>query len=62
MTAHRYQFRSRPAEHLYLGLSKYGGKVGPHVAAALTPLVALNDRRVRSARGSVVPVHARRRN
>lgn len=56
-----YQFRSRSAEHLYLGLSKYGGKVGPNAAAALTPLLALSDRRTPNERGSVVLLQARRR-
>lgn len=58
---HTYQFRSRPAEHLYLGLSRYGGKVGPNAAAVLVPAVALSDRRVPNDRGSVVLVRARRR-
>lgn len=61
LVAHCYQFRSRPAEHLYLALSRYGGRVGFNAAAILTPLIALSDRRTPNDRGSVVLVDARRR-
>ena len=38
--AHQYQFRSRWAQRMYLGLSAYGGKFGCNGAAPATPLVA----------------------
>jgi SAM-dependent methyltransferase len=43
--AHEYQFRTRWAQRMYLGLSAYGGKVGFNAAAPVTPLVAAADRR-----------------
>ncbi|KUP96236.1 class I SAM-dependent methyltransferase [Thermobifida cellulosilytica] len=58
---HRYQFRSRTAERLYLTLSAYGGRAGFNAAAPLIPLVALDDRRHPNTRGSIVLLRARRR-
>ncbi|ONH59355.1 SAM-dependent methyltransferase [Frankia sp. CcI49] len=56
-----YMFRSERAERLYLNLSAKGGKVGWNAAAAISPLVALSDRRAPDTTGSVVLTHARRR-
>jgi ubiquinone/menaquinone biosynthesis C-methylase UbiE len=56
-----YMFRSERAEHLYLGLSARGGKVGWNAAAVLSPLVAAADRRAPDETGSVVLTHARKR-
>jgi len=58
--SHRYQFRSRWAQRMYLGLSAYGGKVGFNAAAPLTPLVAASDRGAHGEGGAIVLVRARR--
>ncbi len=57
----RYQFRAQWSEHLYLGLSAHGGRVGFNAAAALIPLVAASDRLARPEQGSIVLLRARRR-
>ena len=57
---HRYQFRSRWAQRMYLGLSAYGGKVGFNAAAPAAPLVAASDRAARGDGGAIVLVRARR--
>ena len=44
---YRYQFRSRRAQQMYLGLSAYGGKFGFNAAAPAAPLVAASDRAAR---------------
>lgn len=56
-----YQFRSAPAERLYLSLSAYGGKAGFNAAAPLAPLVALSDRMSPNDRGSIVLINGRKR-
>ena len=58
--AHQYQFRSRWAQRMYLGLSAYGGKYGFNVAAPAAPLVAASDRGARGDGGAIVLVRARR--
>ncbi len=58
--AHQYQFRTRWAQQLYLGLS-HGGKAGFNAAAPLMPLVAAADRGARGDGGAIVLVRARRR-
>jgi hypothetical protein len=58
--AHQYQFRSRWAQRMYLGLSAYGGKFGCNGAAPATPLVAASDRGARGDGGAIVLVRARR--
>ena len=58
--AHQYQFRSRRAQRMYLGLSAYGGKFGFNAAAPATPLVAASDRGARGDGGAIVLVRARR--
>jgi SAM-dependent methyltransferase len=58
--AHQYQFRSRRAQRMYLGLSAYGGKFGFNVAAPAAPLVAASDRGARGDGGAIVLVRARR--
>jgi SAM-dependent methyltransferase len=60
VVAHEYQFRSRWAQQLYLGLSAYGGKIGFNAAAPLTPLVAAADRGAHGDGGAIVLVRARR--
>jgi SAM-dependent methyltransferase len=60
MIAHQYQFRTRWAQQLYLGLSAYGGKIGFNAAAPVTPLVAAADRGARGDGGAIVLVRARR--
>jgi SAM-dependent methyltransferase len=60
VVAYRYQFRTRWAQRMYLGLSAYGGKVGFNAAAPVTPLVAAADRGARGDGGAIVLVHARR--
>jgi ubiquinone/menaquinone biosynthesis C-methylase UbiE len=60
VTQYRYQFRSRRAQRMYLGLSAYGGKFGFNAAAPAAPLVAASDRNVRGDGGAIVLVHARR--
>jgi SAM-dependent methyltransferase len=64
VTAHQYQFRTRWAQRMYLGLSAYGGKVGFNAAAPLTPLVAAADHRAWSRAagdgGAIVLVRAHR--
>jgi SAM-dependent methyltransferase len=60
--AHRYQFRTRWAQRMYLGLSAYGGKVGFNAAAPAMPLVAAADRGARGDGGAIVLVRARRAN
>ena len=57
---HEYQFRSRWAQRMYLGLSAYGGKFGFNAAAPVTPLVAASDRAAREDGGAIVLVRARR--
>jgi len=57
---HQYQFRSRWAQRMYLGLSAYGSKVGFNAAAPLTPLVAASDRGAHGDGGAIVLVRARR--
>jgi ubiquinone/menaquinone biosynthesis C-methylase UbiE len=56
-----YQFRTAPAERLYLSLSAYGGKAGFNAAAPLAPLVALSDLVSPNVRGSIVLINARKR-
>jgi SAM-dependent methyltransferase len=58
--AHQYQFRTRWAQRMYLGLSAYGGKVGFNAAAPAMPLVAAADRAARGDGGAIVLVRARR--
>jgi SAM-dependent methyltransferase len=64
VTQYRYQFRSRRAQRMYLGLSAYGGKFGFNAAAPAAPLVAVSDavadRGARGAGGAIVLVRARR--
>lgn len=57
---HEYQFRSRWAQRMYLGLSAYGGKIGFNAAAPAAPLVAAADRAARGDGGAIVLVRARR--
>jgi hypothetical protein len=57
---HRYQFRARWAQRMYLGLSAYGGKAGFNAAAPAIPLVAAVDRAARGDGGAIVLVRARR--
>jgi SAM-dependent methyltransferase len=58
--AHVYQFRTRWAQRMYLGLSAYGGKVGFNAAAPALPLVAAADRGAHGDGGAIVLVRARR--
>ena len=58
--AHEYQFRSRWAQRMYLGLSAYGGKYGFNAAAPAAPIVAVSDRGARGDGGAIVLVRARR--
>ena len=60
VTAYQYQFRSRWAQRMYLGLSAYGGKFGFNAAAQAMPLVAAADRGTRGDGGAIVLVRARR--
>jgi SAM-dependent methyltransferase len=57
---YQYQFRTRWAQRMYLGLSAYGGKVGFNAAAPAMPLVAAADRGARGDGGAIVLVRARR--
>jgi len=57
--AYRYQFRSRWAQRMYLGLSAYGGKFGFNAAAPVAPLVAASDRTASGDGGAIVLVRAR---
>ena len=57
---YQYQFRSRWAQRMYLGLSAYGGKFGFNAAAPAMPLVAAADRGTRGDGGAIVLVRARR--
>jgi SAM-dependent methyltransferase len=57
---HEYQFRTRWAQRMYLGLSAHGGKVGFNAAAPALPLVAAADRRAGGDGGAIVLVRARR--
>ena len=57
---YQYQFRSRWAQRMYLGLSAYGGKFGFNAAAPAVPLVAAADRGARGDGGAIVLVRARR--
>jgi SAM-dependent methyltransferase len=59
--SHEYQFRSRWAQRMYLGLSAYGGRIGFNAAAPAAPLVAVSDRAARGDGGAIVLVRARRR-
>ncbi len=56
-----YQFRGRSAEHTYLSLSAYGGRIGFNAAAPLIPLIAFSDARRPNTRGSIVLMRARKR-
>ena len=58
--SHQYQFRTRWAQRMYLGLSAYGGKVGFNAAAPALPLVAAADRGAHGDGGAIVLVRARR--
>jgi SAM-dependent methyltransferase len=58
--SHEYQFRTRWAQRMYLGLSAYGGRVGFNAAAPVMPLVAAADRGARGDGGAIVLVRARR--
>jgi hypothetical protein len=58
--SHRYQFRSRWAQRMYLGLSAYWGKIGFNAAAPAMPLVAVSDRGAHGDGGAIVLVRARR--
>ena len=60
VTEYRYQFRSRRAQRMYLGLSAYGGKFGFNAAAPAAPLVAASDRNARGDGGAIVLVRSRR--
>ena len=60
VVAHEYQFRSRWAQRMYLGLSAYGGKYGFNAAAPAAPIVAASDRGARGDGGAIVLVRARR--
>jgi len=60
VVAYEYQFRTRWAQRMYLGLSAYGGKVGFNAAAPVLPLVAAADRGARGDGGAIVLVRARR--
>ena len=57
---YRYQFRSRRAQRMYLGLSAYGGRFGFNAAAPAAPLIAASDRAARGDGGAIVLVRARR--
>jgi SAM-dependent methyltransferase len=57
---YQYQFRSRWAQRMYLGLSAYGGKFGFNAAAPAMPLVAAADRGTRGDGGAIVLMRARR--
>jgi SAM-dependent methyltransferase len=57
---YQYQFRSRWAQRMYLGLSAYGGKFGFNAAAPAAPLVAASDRAAHGDGGAIVLVRARR--
>ncbi len=57
---YQYQFRSRRAQRMYLGLSAYGGKFGFNAAAPAAPLVAASDRAAHGDGGAIVLVRARR--
>jgi SAM-dependent methyltransferase len=56
---YRYQFRSRRAQRMYLGLSAYGGRFGFNAAAPAAPLVAASDRAARGDGGAIVLIRAR---
>jgi hypothetical protein len=60
VVSHEYQFRSRWAQRMYLGLSAYGGRIGFNAAAPVAPLVAARDRAARGDGGAIVLVRARR--
>jgi SAM-dependent methyltransferase len=60
VAAHQYQFRTRWAQQMYLGLSAYGGRIGFNAAAPVAPLVAAADRGARGDGGAIVLVRARR--
>jgi hypothetical protein len=60
VTAHEYQFRSRWAQRMYLGLSAYGGKYGFNAAAPAAPVIAASDRGGHGDGGAIVLVRARR--
>jgi SAM-dependent methyltransferase len=57
---YQYQFRTRWAQRMYLGLSAHGGKFGFNAAAPAMPLVAAADRGTRGDGGAIVLVRARR--
>jgi SAM-dependent methyltransferase len=60
VTRYQYQFRSRRAQRMYLGLSAYGGKFGFNAAAPAAPLIAASDRAARGDGGAIVLIRARR--
>jgi hypothetical protein len=60
VTAYEYQFRSRWAQRMYLGLSAYGGKYGVNAAAPAAPVIAASDRGSRGEGGAILLVRARR--
>jgi ubiquinone/menaquinone biosynthesis C-methylase UbiE len=60
VTQYQYQFRSRRAQRMYLGLSAHGGTFGFNAAAPVTPLVAASDWAARGDGGAIVLVRARR--
>ena len=60
VTGHEYQFRSRWAQRMYLGLSAHCGKYGFNAAAPAAPLVAASDRGAHDDGGAIVLVRARR--
>jgi len=60
VTEHQYQFRTEWAQHLYLGLSAHGGKIGFNAAAPALPLVAASDRNAQGDGGAIVLIRARR--
>jgi SAM-dependent methyltransferase len=58
VTEHQYQFKSRWAQRMYLGLSAYGGKIGFNAAAPALPLVAAADRGAHGDGGAIVLIRA----
>jgi SAM-dependent methyltransferase len=60
LITYRYQFRTKWAQRMYLGLSAYGGKYGFNAAAPAAPIIAAADRGARGDGGAIVLVRARR--
>jgi SAM-dependent methyltransferase len=60
VTEHQYQFRTRWAQHMYLGLSAHGSKIGFNAAAPALPLVAASDRGAQGDGGAIVLIRATR--